>query len=154
MPLRGPLFAMLAVALTACGLDLAGEELVGRPASPGSLGPTAADASLLDAGVVGFDDSSIARDVALPDPSAQGAAAPTAATQTDSGDAAHAGPPGPGAAAPSLDAGTSCALLVQCCPRLLAPPLALACIASAMQDAGEASCAATMATLVDAGICP
>jgi hypothetical protein len=55
----------------------------------------------------------------------------------------------------SVDASASlCARLLQCCPRLLAPPLALACIAGAMQDGGDGACQTTLASLADAGVCP
>lgn len=151
---RRAVFAAVALALCACGLDLAGEELVQRPAPSGSSEPTAADASPQGPGDVGSDDSSVPSNVGILGPSGQDAA-PTGAPQSDSGD--NGGPPGPpgrGADASSVDASTPCALLEQCCPRVLAPPLVLACLASATRDAGEASCAATLATLVDAGICP
>jgi hypothetical protein len=152
--------AALAVTIAACQLELGGEAFVAGHDSSDDAGATA-DAALSD--VIGFaepEDSSAGDDAGVPALVGRGSVGAGAAATPPSRDA---GGDADGAssldaleagAIADADAGTQCGRLVQCCPRLLAPPLALACIASAMQDAGEAACEATMASLVDAGICP
>jgi hypothetical protein len=153
--------AALAVTIAACQLELGGEAFVAAHGASDAAGPTA-DAALSD--VTAFtepDDSSAADDAGVPALVGRGSvgagAAATPPTGRDAGgdaDGASSLAAREAGAIADADAGTQCGRLVQCCPRLLAPPLALACIASAMQDAGEAACEATMASLVDAGICP
>jgi hypothetical protein len=157
--------AALAVTIAACQLELGGEAFVAGHGASDGAGATA-DAALSD--VTGFaepDESSAGDDAGVPALVGRGsvgagadAAPPTgrdAGGDADGASSVAALEAGAIADADAgVDAGTQCSRLVQCCPRLLAPPLAIACIASAMQDAGEAACGATMASLVDAGICP
>jgi hypothetical protein len=146
---------VLVVSVSACQLDLAGEAFVAAD-SPGPADAAGANASPFDAATFfASDDSSLANDAGVPvalvgqrPPDAADGGAMLSSSQEGGG------PPSPAAPGSALDAGTLCARLLQCCPRLLAPPLALACIASAMQDAGDSACDATLAPLVDAGICP
>jgi hypothetical protein len=146
---------VVVVSVSACQLDLAGEALVASD-SPASGDAAGANAGPFDAATFfASNDSSLVNDVDGP-VAVVGRQAPDAgddgAMMGSSQDGG--GPLSPAAPGSALDAGTPCARLLQCCPRLLAPPLALACIASATQDAGDSACDATLAPLMDAGICP
>jgi hypothetical protein len=147
---------VLLVAISACGLDLAGKAFVATSDSPGPGDAAGANASPFDAAAFfASDDSSLANDVDVP-VALVGRQPPDAADDGALMGSSQDGglPLSPTAPGSDGDAGGPCARLLQCCPRLLAPPLALACIASAVQDAGEAACDATLASLMDAGICP
>jgi hypothetical protein len=154
------------VAMAACQLDLAGKELVARGVSSGSGGSTepgaaSPDAMVFartsdpdpaqDAGMPGLD---VGQDAETPGVGAgQGPAdASTAATGNDAGVDASGLASSSGSV--DADAGGPCARLLQCCPRLLAPPLTLTCAAEAIQDGGDSLCEATLSSLTDAGVCP
>jgi hypothetical protein len=152
---RGLALTAVFAMISACGLDLVGKGDIPESGSPGASGPTDEDASPHGAmGLFVAGDSGQPADGNVP----VVRRAPTDAGDdtTTSSDAARDA--GGGGSSATLDSGgdadTPCGRLLQCCPRLLVPPLALACIAAAVQDAGESTCEATLASLVDAGVCP
>jgi hypothetical protein len=155
MDSRRACLVVLLVGVSACQLDLAGKAVVAAD-SPGSGDAAGANESPFDASTFfASDDSSLANEVDVrvavvgqQPPDAADGGAILGSSQDGDGSLSAAAP------GSDLDAGTPCARLLQCCPRLLAPPLALACIASAMQDGGDSACNATLASLMDAGICP
>jgi hypothetical protein len=141
--------------MAACGLDRAGEMFVAGPVASAPKGAADADAGDSDstgsfaandpdAGDSGNTSGPIgARGVAEADSGSNATSAEASARDASDED----GPV-------DTDATSVCARLIACCPRLLAPPLAIGCIASAMQDGGESACEATLSSLVDAGVCP
>jgi hypothetical protein len=146
------------VVIAACQLDLAGTELVAKPDSVGPSGSTDPPDSSRDAtGFVTTSDANSTQDEGMPG-LVVGRSPPDAAEEaTDAGENDSSDDGGAlDSSAPSAvtDAGTPCARLLQCCPRLLAPPLALACIAGAMQDGGDSACETVLSSLTDAGVCP
>jgi hypothetical protein len=143
--------------MTACQLDLAGKARVAGDDASGASGSIDPDDSSPDAiGFVPTSDPNSAQDAGVPGlvgrSPADAADEATAAMGIDSSQ--DAGGLDSSAASVGADAGTPCARLLECCPRLLAPPLALACIAGAMQDGGDRACETTLSSLVDAGVCP
>jgi hypothetical protein len=154
------------VAMAACQLDLAGKELVARPDSSAAGGSTEPQEDSADAMAfsptsdpVPAQDAStpsltVDHDAGTPGASVgQGAAgASTAGAGRDAG--ADARDLDSSSAPVDADGGSPCARLLQCCPRLVAPPLALACVAGAMQDGGDSVCETTLSSLTDAGVCP
>ena len=144
--------------IAACQLDLAGKALVGGPDAFGPSGSTDPDESSPDArGTVLTGTPNSANDGDVPTfvvgrSPADAADEATDATRNDS--TYDAGGPDSFAASVDADASTPCARLLQCCPRLLVAPLALACIAGAMQDGGDDACESALSSLADAGVCP
>ncbi len=144
--------------IAACQLDLAGKALVGGPDASGPSGSTDPDERSPDArGTVLTGTPNSANDGDVPTfvvgrSPADAADEATDATRNDS--TYDAGGPDSFAASVDADASTPCARLLQCCPRLLVAPLALACIAGAMQDGGDDACESALSSLADAGVCP
>jgi hypothetical protein len=165
--------AALATALAyaaGCGLDLAGERFVVGGAAGGVDGAAALpfedgdayDSGSYDAGA-SYDSAGALVLVAAMPPSYDAGLAEQRPALADAGDASVAPvDPRDGGVAETVDAGDggaqgSCARLLACCPRLaIAPPLALACYASAQQaDGGDAgACDSTLASFADSGLCP
>jgi hypothetical protein len=175
--------ATIAVALLAgCGLDLAGAKFVVGNASPDAGDRAFTESGVSAIGAMGVDASfdedagpSMQTLVAMPDggpidpnagddaarPQAPSPATNTSSAQPDGGGVAPSPPDdrGDSGAAQPLDAGTAgqgpCARLLDCCPRLVvAPPVALACYATAEADAGDGrACDTALGTLTDAGVC-
>jgi hypothetical protein len=155
------------VAMAACQLDLQGEALVRGSDSSGPGGPTAPDERSPDAmGPVPASDPGTAQDGGAPG-HVVGRGPPDAADEAtdaigidashDSGgvdSSAAAVDADSSASSVGADASTPCARLLQCCPNLLVPPLALACMAAAMLDGGDSTCVAALSSLADAGVCP
>jgi hypothetical protein len=146
------------VLIAACQLDLAGKGLLAGPDSSGPSALTDPDESSPDArGTVPIGTPNSAKDGDVPTPvvgrsPVDAADEATAAMRNDS--TYDAGGLDSFAAVLDADAGTPCARLLQCCPRLLVAPLALACIARAMQDGGDDVCESALSSLADAGVCP
>jgi hypothetical protein len=109
---------------------------------------------------LGYDDASTVLVLTPPQAmDAQPLHSPLDASADTSGDEPHVSPAllsdGAVADRADLDADTPCGALAQCCSRLiLAPPLAAACYVSAGADGGAGTCASTLATFQDSGLCP
>ncbi len=157
------------VTIAACQLGLAGTALVAEPDSSGPSGPIQPGETSPDAmGLVPTSDPNSGEDAGGNSLVNGGSPADAAAVVSSDSDhdtdgldssAASVGfdggtdTGGLDSSAASVGAANPCARLLQCCPRLLAPPLTLACIAGANQDGGSA-CEATLSLLADAGLCP
>lgn len=152
-----PAFAASVVTIAGCQLDLAGKARVVAHDASGASGSIDPDDRSPDP--MGFVPTS------HPDPAPDGgvsgrlggrdlADAAEDVTEAVDGDSSQDAGVDSSVVSVGADAGTPCGRLLECCPRLLAPPLALVCIAGAMQDGGDRACETTLSSLVDAGVCP
>lgn len=139
-------------ASAACGLDLAGEQLVVDP------GPFPIDGSAVDEPDVGGLDRAVAASAldGAPDPGVgSGAQKSEADAQVDAStlDAPIGAPPEAGA-----ESATACDLVAQCCSGLAdaMSPETVLCLAGAAQAAGgdAGTCESVLAIFKNAGICP